>query len=128
MTTDPTTQGSEEIVVRREFFWSGRTLRCDVWVKDEVLGEFLRGPEDCLAIDSMRCIVAFPPYDTLIPHLLNAHFSEGLMENERLRAVIRSSAETLSQVCETDSLRRPVEVTEHNLRQALGEDENGNPL
>lgn len=46
----------------------------------------------------------------------------------RLEAVIRSSAETLSQICETDSLRRPIEVTEHNLRQALGEDENGNPL
>ena len=60
---------------RRRFFWSGRTLRCDVWVRAEEDGEeYLDRTEDCLMVDNMRCVVALPPYDRLIPELLDEHF------------------------------------------------------
>ena len=58
---------------RREFFWSARTLRCDVWVADDVLGEFLDRTEDVLGRDGDGCIFAYEPYDKLIPQLLNQH-------------------------------------------------------
>lgn len=61
---------------RRVFFWSARTLRCDVWVRDPD-GEWdLDRTEDCLVVDSMRCVVAIPPYDRLIPVLLTRHCAE----------------------------------------------------
>ncbi len=57
---------------RRKFFWSARTLRCDVWVEDAD-GWRVDRTEDCLMVDNMRCVVALPPYDRLIPELLDAH-------------------------------------------------------
>lgn len=55
----------------RKFFWSARTLRADTLDAD---GNVVR-TEDCLSVDTMRCIVAHTPYAELIVMLLNAYFS-----------------------------------------------------
>ena len=65
---------SQTTIIRRQFFWSARTLRCDVFVADDILGEHLDHTEDVLGIDGNWCVYSYPPYEDLIPELLNKHF------------------------------------------------------
>lgn len=58
---------------RRQFYWSARTLRCDVWKDGEDAPPV---SEDVLGVDKDRCIYPHD-YGDLIVDLLNRQFSNG---------------------------------------------------
>lgn len=59
-------------LVRREFFWSARTLRATIFDGD---GDIV-GVQDVLHVDRLGCIVPNPAYGELIVRLLQTHFDE----------------------------------------------------
>lgn len=62
-----------EHIARRSFFFSGVSLRCDVFKMDGE-DEYLARTETVLVMDQRRGIVAHEPYDVLIPELLDEYF------------------------------------------------------
>lgn len=64
--------GLPPLVIRREFFWSARTLRANLFDAD---GDIV-GVQDVLHVDRLGCIVPNPAYGDLIVRLLQKHFDE----------------------------------------------------
>lgn len=59
-------------MIRREFFWSARTLRANIFDGD---GDVVC-VQDILRVDRLGCILAHPAYGELIVQLLQTHFDD----------------------------------------------------